>query len=216
MVTFCSPPPPPQFLEVGRSLWTIFCQSVIRVWVVSTIIDGGDTQTLSPFMEFVWTFCTREAVDKLKHCSHALVPPTSHIVKLSQATPVIFTVRNVVAARLCFHRRLWFCWGGGHAWQGGVCGRGWADRGACVVGGMHSRGVCMAGRTCMVQMTVRILLEGNLVFHVFQSRNTQNWLTGTLVGNLALIPATSSFRCAASRNSKRQWNNCKQGSVYYH
>ena len=54
----------------------------------------------------------------------------------------------------------------GHAWQGG----------------MHSRGVCMAGRTCMVgacvagplQLTVRILLEGNLVFHVFESRNTQN------------------------------------------
>ena len=54
----------------------------------------------------------------------------------------LVTVRNVVAARLCFHRRLWFCSGGG-------CVRG---RGACMAGGMCGRGdvrggegACMAG-----------------------------------------------------------------------
>ena len=31
-------------------------------------------------------------------------------------------------------------WQAGHAWQGGMHGRG-----ACMVGGMHGRGVCMAG-----------------------------------------------------------------------
>ena len=44
----------------------------------------------------------------------------------------------------------------GHTWQGGgihgrglhgrgLCGRGHAWQGACVVGGMHDRGACMAG-----------------------------------------------------------------------
>ena len=51
-------------------------------------------------------------------------------------------------------------WQVGHAWQGGVCGRGhvwwWghAWQGVCMVGGicgrgMHGRGVCVGGGTCM-------------------------------------------------------------------
>ena len=48
----------------------------------------------------------------------------------------IVTVRNVVAARLCFHRHLSFC-SGGRAWQGeGVHGGGhaWQEGDACVTG----------------------------------------------------------------------------------
>ena len=53
----------------------------------------------------------------------------------------VVTVRNVVAAGLCFHRRLWFGSQGG-AYMAGGC----AWWGACVVaGGVHSRGMCTAG-----------------------------------------------------------------------
>ena len=34
----------------------------------------------------------------------------------------LITDRNVVAARLCFHRRLWFCSGRGVCEMGGMCG----------------------------------------------------------------------------------------------
>ena len=50
---------------------------------------------------------------------------------------LIITVRNVVAARLCFHRRLWFCSQRGE----GVRGRGCAWQGACMAGGMHGGGM---------------------------------------------------------------------------
>ena len=33
----------------------------------------------------------------------------------------------------------------GHAWQGGVHGRGFAWQGVCVVGGMHDRGCAWQG-----------------------------------------------------------------------
>ena len=52
------------------------------------------------------------------------------------------------SSRMHTTRALTISWGeGGHAWQGGVRGRGW---GACIAGGgdMYSQGVCMAGEHC--------------------------------------------------------------------
>ena len=37
--------------------------------------------------------------------SYSLIDP----MKMMKATNTVITVRNVVAERLCFHRRLWFC-----------------------------------------------------------------------------------------------------------
>ena len=51
------------------------------------------------------------------------------------------------------------CDKGGHAWQGGIHGKG-----ACVVGGMHKQGACVAGGHAWqerrpLQRMVRILLK---------------------------------------------------------
>ena len=74
---------------------------------------------------------------------------SSHVKDIALVLVVIyiFTARNEVAAKLCFHRRLWFCSQGG----GGMHDGGHMWKGACVVGGMHGggehvwQGACMAG-----------------------------------------------------------------------
>ena len=48
----------PKLWEWGRDLWMIFCQSVSTVWIVSTLIGGGETETL--------TALHSEAVEMLK------------------------------------------------------------------------------------------------------------------------------------------------------
>ena len=50
------------------------------------------------------------------------------------------TARNEVAARLCFHRCLWFCSQGG-GWQGDVRGRG-----VCLAGSVRGRNGRCSGR----------------------------------------------------------------------
>ena len=52
----------PKLWEGGRDLWMIFCLSVRAVWVVSTVICGGDTQTLTTMIEFIRTFVHSETV----------------------------------------------------------------------------------------------------------------------------------------------------------
>ena len=77
-----------------------------------------------------------------------------HLLKI-----LVITARKRSLQRLCFYtclsvilftgrgvhgrRRAWVgvCVGrGGHAWQGGMCGRG-----VCMAGGMYGRGACVAG-----------------------------------------------------------------------
>ena len=48
-----------KFWEGGGDLWMIFCLSLSNVWVVSTLIGGGETQTLTSIIEFIWTFFTK-------------------------------------------------------------------------------------------------------------------------------------------------------------
>ena len=67
---------------------------------------------------------------------------------------VIFSevcVKNSVHGGCVWQGDVWqggMC-GRGHAWQGacmvGVCGRGHAWQGACMTGGMHGRAACMPG-----------------------------------------------------------------------
>ena len=72
----------PFFGEGGSHPWMIFCLSVSTVWVFSTQISVGNTQTLVVIIEFVWTFCTQRW--KLKHCPCTLPHPhPSHPAKLS-------------------------------------------------------------------------------------------------------------------------------------
>ena len=56
----------------------------------------------------------------------------------------LLNVRNVVVARICFHRRLWFCsQGGRHVWWG----HAW--QGVCMAGGMHGRRIVCGKGVCV-------------------------------------------------------------------
>ena len=77
----------PKFWEGGGDLWMVSCQSVSTFWVVSTLMDGGDTQTLIAIIKFVFKlFALIGDGDAKISSSHLLMlacTPTSHLVKLS-------------------------------------------------------------------------------------------------------------------------------------
>ena len=94
----------------------IVCLSVSAVWVVSTLIGGGDTQILTAVTKFDWSFCTQEIVGILKHCSHALalscalLCPCTLILSHPNKPPsetfiVIFSSQGLISVDIFFK-----CW----------------------------------------------------------------------------------------------------------
>ena len=112
---------------------------------------------------------------------------TVHEAILNPSSWCLITARNEVGARLCFHRRVWFCSQGGmHGCRGdGVCGLGvcmvaggacmvaggwhvWLPRGVHGCGGVCGLGVCMvAGGACMVARGACMVAGG---WHVWLPR----------------------------------------------
>ena len=69
-------------------LWMIFNQSMTVIWVVSTLIGGPDTWTVTTIIKFIWIFalrCTRDAKTLFSYLFTLSQPCTSmsHLVKLS-------------------------------------------------------------------------------------------------------------------------------------
>ena len=75
-----------------RDLWIIFCLSVSAVWIVSTLVTGGDTQTSTATIEFVWTFCTQSSGDaKTLHPSHRVELSLHNILNCTYPWLTVFT-----------------------------------------------------------------------------------------------------------------------------
>ena len=73
----------------------LFCQPMSAAWVVSSLIGGGDTQTLTDVTEFIWNFCTPRLWGyeriTVACCMVGLLRPVSHLVKPSLPNILLFS-----------------------------------------------------------------------------------------------------------------------------